>query len=455
MIEREIGRRALWFALALLLLAGCDATGLVPLPAAPTNVVQTATAVPPISSLPTATSEDSTGAVSTEDAGTASPAPTLIPEAERDAIFDKVWQKVDEKYVYPDFHGVDWEAVRKEYRPQIEAATSNEQFYKLISDMVESLKDEHSRYLTPAEAQEEDRVINGTNNYVGIGILTDHEEKSILVVEVFPNSPAAQAGIKRGDRITAVDGQPFMDARKDTINIRGPEGTTVRLTVRSGGQPPREVAIVRHAVAGKVAPTSSRLDADSSIGYLIIPSLEAESMDDKVASALGKLLDAGDLKGLVIDLRGNGGGLDSVLKGILGQFVTGEVGSFRSQHDTNALDIAKGDLQERLSRVPVVVLVDKGTESFAEVLAAVLQAQGRAHVVGVPSAGNTEEIFAFDFEDGSRLWLAEYGFQLPGGVSLEGHGIMPDAPVDVDWTEYSERDDPQILKAVELIHEGS
>src|SRR5207247_1798615 len=113
-------------------------------------------------------------------------------------------------------------------------------------------------------------------------------------------------------------------------------------------------------------------------------------------------------------------GLDSVLEGILGQFVTGEVGSFRSQHDTNPLDIQKGSLNDRLAHVPVVVLVDKGTESFAEVLAAVLQAQRRARVVGVPSAGNTEEIYPFNFEDGSRLWLAEYGFQLPGGVSLEG-----------------------------------
>lgn len=441
-----------WLLLVTLLLltAACDVTGdLAPTSPSPITAATPTTTRAPLP-LPT-----TTVSATTSDPDAITPVPTLMPQAERLAIFDEVWQKVDENYVYPDFHGADWNALRAEYRPKIEAAATADQFYTLISDMVDSLKDDHSRYLAPTQAQEEDRVLKGANNYVGIGILSNDRDKSILIAEVFKNSPAEQAGLRRGDRIIAVDGQPFKNAKKDTTNIRGPEGTTVHLTVRSrGSQSPHEIAIVRHAVIGVAWPTSARLEANPGVGYLIIPTLQQQDMADKVASELQYLLDGEtSLKGLVIDLRGNSGGVGTVLDGILGQFVSGEVGSFRSQHSAEPLKIMKDTFYNQLERLPIVVLVDKGTESFAEVLTAVLQAQGRARVVGVPSAGNTEEIFAFDLKDGSRLWLAEYGFRLPDGTNLEGRGVIPDAVVDVDWTNYDEQNDPQILKAIELIHQ--
>jgi C-terminal processing protease CtpA/Prc len=89
------------------------------------------------------------------------------------------------------------------------------------------------------------------------------------------------------------------------------------------------------------------------------------------------------------------------------------------------------------------------------VLAAALQAVGRAQVVGTTTPGNTETIFGYDFADGSRLWLAQEGFRLPSGVNLEGRGVVPDAIVDVDWTTFSDSDDPQIVKALELLGQTS
>jgi C-terminal processing protease CtpA/Prc len=100
-----------------------------------------------------------------------------------------------------------------------------------------------------------------------------------------------------------------------------------------------------------------------------------------------------------------------------------------------------------------VVLVDEGSESASEMMTAALQYAGRAQVVGVPSAGNTETVFPYDFDDGSRLWLAEEGFQLPDGTTLEGTGVIPEEQIDVDWSEYPESDDPHILKAIELIED--
>jgi C-terminal processing protease CtpA/Prc len=99
-----------------------------------------------------------------------------------------------------------------------------------------------------------------------------------------------------------------------------------------------------------------------------------------------------------------------------------------------------------------VLLVDQGTESYAEVMSASIQEKGRAKVVGVTTAGNTETIYAYNLEDGSRLWCAQEGFKLLDGTNLEGRGVIPDVTVNVDWTAFQEGDDPQILKAVDLLH---
>jgi C-terminal processing protease CtpA/Prc len=97
--------------------------------------------------------------------------------------------------------------------------------------------------------------------------------------------------------------------------------------------------------------------------------------------------------------------------------------------------------------------VDKNTESAAEVLAANLQARGRARIVGSTSMGNTEDTYYYNLDDGSRLWIAEAAYSLPDGTNLEGKGVVPDSNVDVDWTSYPEAADPQILKAVDGIYQ--
>lgn len=101
------------------------------------------------------------------------------------------------------------------------------------------------------------------------------------------------------------------------------------------------------------------------------------------------------------------------------------------------------------------MLVDDGTVSYAEVLAGSLQARNRAQVVGVASLGNTETIYPYDFEDGSRAWIAQEGFKLPNGVNLEGRGVIPDKVSDRDWTQYSERADPHIVEALDLLKQGA
>ncbi len=482
---RVVGRpssvvKSLALLLLMLALAACDVTGLAvqptptvtaigsgPLPSAPVatptialqGTAPAGQAIGPTVASSSATKPVGTAiALPTEEVSSTvsvSPTPTLLPASERGAVFERVWQSVDDHYLYPDFHGAKWSALHGEYKPKVLAAKSDSEFYGLMADMIGRLNDDHSRYLSPSEAREEDNLINGHADYVGIGVIYQTKpDHSHLVAYVFPDSPAWNAGIRRRDLILAVNGQPYTGSPEDASKVRGPAGTPVTITVRSPGQQPRDLSIVRGKVTTGIVPTAERLEVDPTIGYLVIPSIEQTDMGKQVEQALTQLLQNGPpLKGLVIDLRGNGGGLRTVLTGILGDFVTGQVGQFFSQDEQHPLVINKGKLYDEIKSVPLIVLADKTTESYAEVLAAVLQSQGRARVVGVPSAGNTETIYPYNLADGSRLWIAQEGFKLSNGANLEGRGVIPDVTLDVDWTNYPVREDTQILKAVEMLRE--
>ncbi|MCA0354812.1 MAG: PDZ domain-containing protein [Chloroflexi bacterium] len=395
--------------------------------------------------LPSPTAQPSLAPTPTLELAQATPtATTPMSPAERLALFNDVWQTVNEHYLYPDFNGVDWAAVRTEIEPQVQAAPDDETLYTILEGMVAKLNDQHSRFARPVEAVYEDAVASGTDSYVGIGVLTIHEENAAFITLVFPDSPAQAAGLMRGDRITAVEGQPFTNADQ----IRGPEGSQVRLTIQTPQADPRELLITRRAVVGKITPSGRRLPNAPTVGYVLIPSLWADDMHTQVVSELSKLIaDPQPLDGLILDLRSNGGGWRSVLEGILGQFVSGEVGNFYSQEKLYPLNVKPGLLYEQLKQVPLAVLIDKDSASYAEVLAGTLQFNG-ALVLGQASQGNTETIFQYNFEDGSRLWVAQEGFKLPDGSNFETKGVQPNIVVEDDWTQYTIPNDPAVLQAI-------
>ena len=447
--------------LSVLLLAGCDTFGVSTIPS-PTPVSYTQTPITSgITPSPTSRSEtlgSAGGKTATPLEASSfvnvSPTPTLLPETDRAKILEGVTDSVRDNYLYPDYNGVDWNAIRDKYWPLAMAADSNEGFYKAISDMILKLDDDHSRFLSPTEAIEEDNHAAGHVNYVGVGVSTQPDKDSELVLYVFPGSPAEKAGIARRDRIFAVDGVPYVDAEKEPLRIRGPAGTTVRLTIKSPEQPLRDVTVERRLITGKVIPSSRQLNDHPNIAYVLISELWTEDMDQQTEVQLKELISSGEpLEGLIIDLRGNRGGLGTVLTGILGQFTTGVVGRpLRPNYShSGSLNVTKGNLYDSLKSVPLVILVDKGTESNAEILAAVLQSQGRALIVGTPSAGNTEGLSSYNFADGSRLMLATKAFELPDGTNLEGRGVIPDVHIDADWTNYTEQNDPYITEAVKLL----
>lgn len=418
------------------------------------TVRPTATAtVTPTSAPDTATPTSSDGATATPTDLVPRPTPTLaaLDLARRTELFDKVWNLINERYFYADFGGVDWQAIKQQYQPRALAAPTTDAFYATLTEMVDELRDQHSRFENPQEAFVQQAAATGQEAYVGVGILAAPVDEGLLVTTVFKNSPASEAGIRRRDMIVAVNGAPV---NVDASGINGPAGTTVQVEIRTPDGVVRTITLARRAVLAQYLPEVYVLPGTRT-GYVLIQSFWLQDMAERTQTALQALLadNGGRLDGLIVDLRGNGGGWRNVLQGLLANFVQGDVGMFYSQENSYPFTITPGPLYESLKDVPLVVLVDQETKSYAEVFTAALQAQGRAQVVGVKTAGNTETIFAYDLDDGSRVWIAQEGFKLPDGSDLEGRGVQPDQVINVDWSRFSEARDPQITAAIGLIRQ--
>lgn len=377
------------------------------------------------------------------------PIPTTTPltAALRRQIFHEVWTTINEKYLDPNFGGIDWVGVREEFAPQVEATHSDEQFFALMVEMVERLGDDHSRFLPPDDAQRQDVLTTGREEQAGIGVIVLPVRDGLLIQHVFPDSPAARAGLRVRDRIVAIDGALY-----PSRDIQGPEGSQVRLTIVRPGEPGRDLVITRRRVEGRIGPIALRLP--NAIGYVNVTTFWVHDMDRQVSAALSALATPTPLRGLILDLRSNRGGWRSVMSGILSHFVTGEVGRFTSRTGTTPLIIPPG-ADPDLRGLPLVVLVDEHTASYAEVLAAVLQHHAGAVVIGAPTAGNTETIYSYDLSGGARLWVAQEGFQLMNNISLEGTGVQPDILSLEDWTRFSAANDPSIVLALGLLNRGA
>jgi C-terminal peptidase prc len=436
-------------SLSLLLAGGLSACATrAPALVQPTGTAIAVVAAATVLPAPTLPAETATPRPTAPPAPSATPAPSPTTPAPLDTearqqIFNEVWATIDENYLYPDFNGVDWAAVREEFEPRIVGAANDQAFYEQVSAMVGRLHDDHSRFLAPNAAQRQDALTSGREEQVGIGVITLPLGDSLLIQHVFPDSPAERAGLRARDRIVLIDGVFY--AQRD---IQGREGSTVRLTVVRPGEESRDIVITRRRVEGRITPIARRLDGD--IGYLNITTLWVNDMDAQVSEALATIAAPGPLQGLIIDLRSNPGGWRSVLTGILSHFTQGEAGRFTSRKGDTPLLIESGGTPD-LRGVPLVVLIDGGTASYAELIAAVLQRRAGAVVVGSPSAGNTETIYSYELTGGARLWVAQEGFRLSDGTVLEGAGVQPDITALDDWTRYSEAEDPGMGLALGLL----
>ena len=347
----------------------------------------------------------------------------------------------------------DWQAFGDAYDALVgklpEWAQQSHPDWMVLRGMVGSLKDGHTSFLTPDEARRRQET-----SFAGIGVLLSRpqDDQPPLIAEIFPNSPAAGSGLKRGDRILGVDGNDVTGKSVGDIAqmIRGPRGTEVKVRVkRLSAQAPLDYTLRRAVV--QVEQVIGRQVPSAPIGYLRIRSFN----DDTVVQQVLGILDQGrqrGLRGWVIDVRGNPGGSLRAVLGVGAGFVDPEHRVLGYQVDRQRrqtpLETQSANL---IGGMAVVLLVDHDSASGAEILAAALQENKIARLVGTKTAGNVGVATQITLPDESVLQVTEQRFVSPGGAPLDGVGVTPDVVVQMSDEDLENDRDPQLVRALDLV----
>lgn len=385
---------------------------------------------------------------------TVSPTITVTPSAFQVKIFNELWQIVRDEYLYPDFNGLNWNSIYLEYSARIGAGLYPEEFYRSMDEMISRLGDDHSYFLSPGQVIEEDAQFIGFHDYVGIGVLVSavsDKEKAVILVTI-PGGPAEQAGLQSRDSILTVDGEPVLDNNgflRDTI--RGPEGSEVILTIQTPGQEPRQVSLTRDRVTGPVPVPYQILytTANKRIGYIFMTGFADYNIDGQIREALEEMSTEAPLDGLILDNRFNQGGINTVLQSALSYFTSGEMGYFISRFEERLFQVESQNIGASQT-IPLIVLIGQETASYGEVFAGILKDTQRAYLIGEPTAGNIETLWGYDFEDGSRAWLAYETFRPYHNPEddWESTGIIPHQVVLCNWSEVSIDNDKVLQSAL-------
>ena len=314
--------------------------------------------------------------------------------------------------------------VRNEY---VEEVSDSELMEYAINGALSAL-DPHSAYSPPAEYKEQREAVK--REYGGLGIEVTQELGLVKVNHAIEDGPAYAQGLRGGDYITEVDGESVRGKSLDEAvkGMRGLAGDPITVTVLSPGKTSRQVTIVREVVRGRAV----RHRVERSMGYVFIETFNNNRLTEDLTRALKSLeADLGSkLPGLIIDMRGNRGGLLDQSVDVSSLFLDGgEVLSARGRHadDTQRYNAEPGELYPDM---PIVVLVNSGSASAAEIVAGALQDRGRAVIVGRRSfgKGSVQSVIPL-LRHGGALRMTTQRYYTPSGASIQGRGIMPDVLV--------------------------
>ena len=295
-----------------------------------------------------------------------------------------------------------------------------------LKGMLSSL-DPHSDYLTPDDFQEMQDTTHG--EYGGLGIEITSEDGVVKVISPIDGTPAARAGIQAGDYITAVNGQSVLGltVTEAVKQMRGKAGETVTLTIARAKTDPFELKLVREIIRPKSV--TSRAEGD--YGYVRLAGFNEKATEEVKAAIDGLRAKNPHLKGLVLDLRNNPGGLLDQAVGVSDIFLNGgEVVSQRGR-DVHSIERYNARPGEKLGGLPVVVLINSGTASAAEIVAGALQDRHRAEIVGLTSFGKGSVQTVIPLRGGldGAVKVTTARYYTPSGRSIQKTGIEPDLEV--------------------------
>lgn len=291
-----------------------------------------------------------------------------------------------------------------------------------IRGMLQSLDDPYAAYLDPSAFADFSNDLSG--QFSGVGVWLKQENDQVKVVSVLPGTPAARAGIVSGDAIISVNGKAITNLTLDEVvrRIQGRAGTTVALKVVRGEEPEREFKLQREQI--EIPAVTSQM-LKGRVGLIELITFTRGS-GEKVRESV-KALNSKGAKGFILDLRGNPGGLVDEAVEVSGVFLeSGRVVSYKERDREEVVYEAKGTPETNL---PLVVLVDEGSASAAEIVAGAIQDRGRGIVVGNETYGKGSIQSPFRLSDGSAIKLTVASYFTPSGRSIGERGIIPDVVV--------------------------
>ncbi|HEX8457544.1 MAG TPA: S41 family peptidase [Pyrinomonadaceae bacterium] len=391
-------------------------------------------------------------------------------------IFDEAWQTIRERYYDPALHGVDWEELRARLRPLAAEAANETEFYSVLRRLTSRLRDAHTRVYSPEERFDWQRP-----TYISVGLSVREIGGEFVVASVERGGDAERAGVRAGDALLSIDGEPAASifARRLTEEVGASTDTAARqqaaarlfkgardtsvtavFTKRDGRDSATRSVRLRRVLQSR-PPTLSLQRAEG------FPVVSFNMFMPEIASELMRALRRGELRtarGLVIDLRDNGGGHAETMTDIasaflpqgtnLGEFTDRE-GRVSSAPQTRAALLFAADAVAEF-RGQVVVLTSTRTASAAEIFTAALQETRRARVIGEQTCGCVLAIRRrHTLPDGGLLDISEMDFRTARHTRLEGHGIIPDELISPTRRDLADGRDLALERALALLKTAS
>jgi len=314
-----------------------------------------------------------------------------------------------------------------------------------IEGMLAATGDKHTSYMDPEQFKQANTEMAG--EYTGIGAWVDTSGDYVEIISPMKGSPAEAAGLQAQDLVIAINGEDMSGIPGDLVlqRILGPAGDTLVLTIQRG-QETMDISVTRAVIQIPVVEYEMR---DDGIGYVALYTFN-ELATEKLREALKDLM-AQNPKGIIFDLRGNGGGYLVTAVEVTSEFLSDGVVLYEEYGDgsRDSYPVQKGGLA---TDIPLVVLIDEGSASASEITAGALQDYGRAKLVGVTSygKGSVQNWIALKSEEGGvRITIARW--LTPNGNQIDSIGLTPDLVVEYTQEDYDAGIDPQLDAAVELL----
>ena len=364
-------------------------------------------------------------------------------------LYDNVWRLINTKYVDPTNNEQDWGKWRHKYDNVIR---TDEDAYVAIETMVASLNDPYTKFLDPKEFSDETGSIKGSLK--GIGIQIGVKDGKLMVIAPIEDTPAEKAGLLADDEIIAIDGRSTKGITVDKAadQIRGEEGTQVRLLVKRKGLEPREYTITRAEIEIKSVSQKipENINMPKDICYIRLSSFISRNASKEVSEILQN---SPYKKAFIIDLRSNPGGLLSNAIYISDMFLNG--GAIVSTVDRDGYKETQKATRGVLTTKPLVILVDKGSASASEIFSGAMKDNKRAVIVGTQSFGKglVQEINKLPNNSGINITIQKY--LTPNGTDIHKKGITPDVLVEFTEEDVKNKNDVQLKRAIEIARELS